>query len=250
MFAENGRQALERLEQAGANAFDVVLMDVQMPVMDGLEATRRIRAMAPSLPVIGQTAHALAEERGKCLAAGMVDVVTKPIDLALLIVAIRRQVAMRFVPPPAVLPASVESVESVKSVEGFPSVASSEPAAIAAGGEIDWSALFARFNGRRDFIKRLTTSMCDHNVETPVKLRAAAQQGDSTALAFMVHSLKGVSGNLSAHRLHELSTSVDATIRDCPEITAEMGLTIEKLALTLEAVLAELLDFHYEAEIR
>jgi response regulator RpfG family c-di-GMP phosphodiesterase len=222
-------------------------MDVQMPVMDGLEATRRIRAMAPSLPVIGQTAHALAEERGECLAAGMVDVVTKPIDLALLIAAIRRQIAMRFVPPPAVLPASVESVESV---EGFPSVASSEPAAIAAGGEIDWSALFARFNGRRDFIKRLTTSMRDHNVETPVKLRAAARQGDSTALAFMVHSLKGLSGNLSAHRLHELSTSVDATIRDCPEITAEMGLTIEKLALTLEAVLAELLDFHYEAEIR
>ncbi|MEW5769065.1 MAG: PAS domain S-box protein [Pseudomonadota bacterium] len=93
VFAENGRQALERLDELGVAAFDVVLMDVQMPEMDGYEATRRIHELAPALPVIGLTAHALAEERDKCLAAGMVEHVTKPFDADDLVAAIRRHVA-------------------------------------------------------------------------------------------------------------------------------------------------------------
>lgn len=96
-FAENGQQALDLLEEMGMTAFDVVLMDVQMPVMDGLEATRRIREIAPALPVIGLTAHAMAEERERCLAAGMVERVTKPIETDELIQVILRYVDL----PPA-----------------------------------------------------------------------------------------------------------------------------------------------------
>jgi PAS domain S-box-containing protein len=80
----NGRLALEAVAQE-PNGFDAVLMDVQMPEMDGLEATRRIRAIAPRLPVIGQTAHALKEEHERCFAAGMAATVTKPIDEDLLV---------------------------------------------------------------------------------------------------------------------------------------------------------------------
>ena len=89
-FAGDGQRALERLEEAGVTAFDVVLMDVQMPVMDGYEAARRMREFAPNLPIIGLTAHALAEEREECLAAGMVDCVTKPIDIESLVTVIRK----------------------------------------------------------------------------------------------------------------------------------------------------------------
>ena len=92
VFAEHGRQAIDRLQEAGVAAFDVVLMDVQMPVMDGLEATRCVLELAPGLPVIGLTAHALAEERQRCLAAGMVEHVTKPIDADELVDAILRHV--------------------------------------------------------------------------------------------------------------------------------------------------------------
>ena len=92
VFAENGQEVLERLAEHGAAAFDVVLMDVQMPVMDGFEAAQQLRAMAPSLPVIGLTAHALAEERDKCLAAGMVQHLTKPIDVQALVAAIHHHV--------------------------------------------------------------------------------------------------------------------------------------------------------------
>ncbi|MBL3619253.1 MAG: response regulator, partial [gamma proteobacterium endosymbiont of Lamellibrachia anaximandri] len=95
IFAENGQLALEHLEELGVTAFDIVLMDIQMPVMDGYEATRRILEMAPTLPVIGLTAHALAEEREKCLAAGMVEHVTKPFNPDTLITAIRQRIRDR-----------------------------------------------------------------------------------------------------------------------------------------------------------
>lgn len=88
VFAENGREAVAKVEELGEGALDVILMDIQMPLMDGYEATRRIHQLAPMLPVIGLTAHALQEERGRCLAAGMVEHVTKPFDLDQIVTAI------------------------------------------------------------------------------------------------------------------------------------------------------------------
>ncbi len=80
IFADNGQLALDILKEKGPSAFDLVLMDIQMPVMNGYEATRHIKAMAPELPVVGLTAHALVEEKQKCLDAGMSHHLTKPID--------------------------------------------------------------------------------------------------------------------------------------------------------------------------
>jgi PAS domain S-box-containing protein len=93
----DGKAAVERVISDGPGAFDIVLMDIQMPVMDGYEATRRILELAPGLPIIGQTAHAFDEERDKCLAAGMLAHIAKPIDpqalvrLVLRILAVRRE---------------------------------------------------------------------------------------------------------------------------------------------------------------
>ncbi|MEZ5542118.1 MAG: ATP-binding protein [Pseudomonadota bacterium] len=89
-FAENGQQVMDIITRD--KDFDVVLMDIQMPVMDGYAATRRVKLMEPGLPVIGLTAHALAEDREKCLAAGMSDHVTKPVDTVQLTAAILAQV--------------------------------------------------------------------------------------------------------------------------------------------------------------
>jgi two-component system sensor histidine kinase/response regulator len=89
-LVSDGRQAVNRVLADGRDAFDVVLMDIQMPEMDGYEATRRILELAPDLPVIGQTAHALQDERRECLAAGMVDHIAKPIDFHELVETIRR----------------------------------------------------------------------------------------------------------------------------------------------------------------
>jgi PAS domain S-box-containing protein len=95
MVAGDGREAIERLRRDGREAYDVVLMDVQMPEMDGYEATRQILALAPDLPVIGQTAHALPEAQENCFAAGMVAHIAKPIDAAALVKLLLKHVPVR-----------------------------------------------------------------------------------------------------------------------------------------------------------
>ena len=91
--AENGRLALERLDR-GPTDFDVVLMDMQMPELDGLETTRAMRRQVrfETTPIIALTAHALEEERERCLAAGMNAYLSKPIDVAAFYAALRQYV--------------------------------------------------------------------------------------------------------------------------------------------------------------
>jgi PAS domain S-box-containing protein len=95
VMAEDGAMAVERVRSDGPQAFDLVLMDIQMPVMDGYEAARRIRQLAPDLPIIGQTAHAFNEDRDKCLAVGMVGHVAKPIDTPALVRLLLQVLAQR-----------------------------------------------------------------------------------------------------------------------------------------------------------
>src|SRR6185436_7274652 len=90
--ANNGREAVEMLSRPGQAAFDVVMMDLQMPEMDGYQATAKLRAdpRLAALPIVAMTAHATVEERQSCLAAGMNDHVAKPIDPAALFEAVGR----------------------------------------------------------------------------------------------------------------------------------------------------------------
>ena len=224
VFAENGQLALDRLEHEGADAFDVVLMDVQMPVMDGIEATRRMRAIAPTLPVVGLTAHVFAEERENCLAAGMADVVIKPINIGILVAAIRRQVDLPDTAPPRPLPAAKPT---------------------AASAAIDWAALLARFNGREAFVSKLAASVREHHTDTPARLREAARLGDRDSLSFMAHSLKGISGNLEARPLNEMAKAVEAALRAGEGIVPEQ---VDALAGALDAVLAQLARHDNEEE--
>lgn len=80
VLVADGGEAVERIRTDGPGAFDIVLMDIQMPQMDGYEATRLIRQLAPDLPIVAQTAHAFNQEREKCLAAGMLGHLSKPVD--------------------------------------------------------------------------------------------------------------------------------------------------------------------------
>ena len=89
--APDGSQAIATLDaMAAADRPDVVLLDLEMPVMDGLEATRRITALNTGVPVIGLTAHALEEERARCRDAGMVAHVAKPVEIDELVAALQR----------------------------------------------------------------------------------------------------------------------------------------------------------------
>jgi PAS domain S-box-containing protein len=91
----DGGEAIERIRIDGPRAFDIVLMDIQMPNINGHEATKRIIEIAPQLPIVGQTAHAFAEERAACFASGMVDHIAKPIDPLEMITVILRHAGSR-----------------------------------------------------------------------------------------------------------------------------------------------------------
>jgi CheY-like chemotaxis protein/HPt (histidine-containing phosphotransfer) domain-containing protein len=250
LFAYDGRQSLELLEARGAAAFDVVLMDIQMPIMDGFEATRRLLAIAPELPVIGLTAHALAEERDRCLAAGMVAHATKPIDRTALITTILAQPSVRAAfrrgeetggarestPPTAadVVPAAGHFTPPATA--GSPC---GKPTIAAAADEylIDWSLLFQRFPQREAFIDKLLQTVLDSQADLPAKLRDAAQGQNMAALAFLSHGLKGTAGNLAAGKLQELAHRLDERVRACIKAESEDR---EVAAMALQA--AEQMD--------
>ena len=82
MVANNGREALDMVSQH--EQLDLILMDVQLPVMNGHEVTSKIRKFNKNIPIIAQTAHAMAEDRTKCMQSGCTDYITKPIDIELL----------------------------------------------------------------------------------------------------------------------------------------------------------------------
>jgi CheY-like chemotaxis protein len=186
VFAVNGQQAIDLIKESVSNAFDIVLMDIQMPVMDGHEATRHIRAFAPDLPVIGLTAYALAEEREKCLASGMRDHVTKPIDTDVLVAAILH---------------CVRGAEMVHRVAGAN--------APVCDSMIDWATLSARFKGRMGFVRKLAQTVIDTHAAAPEQLRRLAQNGDFEELALLAHSLKGLTGNLAATAAQALAAATE-----------------------------------------
>jgi PAS domain S-box-containing protein len=240
-FAVNGKDALEQLEEAGVSAFDVVLMDIQMPVMDGHEAARRIRELAPGLPVIGLTAHALPEERQRCLDAGMVERITKPVETDTLVKAICQHALWE--PGMACNPV-VEKVAVDKDVTRTTLPMGQHPDEKLPEQLIDWPAFNKRYRNRRDFIVRLIGVALTSLADTPAKLRLAIQQNDLDALKFIAHSLKGAAGNLEAGKLLELAKEIELSIRagipDVMTLAEELARHVECLLDELKSHLARL----------
>lgn len=199
VFAQNGVEAV-RYISAGVEHFDAVLMDIQMPVMDGFVATRRILAMAPHLPIIGVTAHAFAEERERCLAAGMVEHTTKPIDIDLLVNAIQRHVAVH-------TEADSTLVEQTSATPGAAQQQSENK------GMIDWQALGERYNYRQTFISKLLRTALETHGQTADKLRIAVEAGDLEQMAFIIHGMKSAAGALYASQLFDLAQQAEQSAR-------------------------------------
>lgn len=231
VFAENGRIAVD-LVAAQPDAFDVVLMDVMMPAMDGYEATHRIRAMASWLPVIGLTAYALAEDCERCRSAGMAGHVTKPIDPTELIQAIRD--AMDAADPASSVttrlghssPERVNDARHSDTTVEYPD-----------GGLVDWADLENSVGARPVRLIRLVQSALGEQRDKPGRLRVAAAARDASGIQKIAHGLRSVAGNLRAQRLMAEAAAVEALVREDPA----RGCTVaEHLAATTEQFLAEL----------
>ncbi|MBN1824823.1 MAG: response regulator [Candidatus Eisenbacteria bacterium] len=187
--ASNGREALEFLER---ETFDLVLMDVQMPEMDGLAATAAIRAdrRFASLPVIAMTAHALPGDRERFLAAGMDDYLSKPIrpeDL-------RRVIARRGAP------------DAGGPDAGCAPPFSGEPDAAAV---LDRQGALRRMEGDHEMFDRLLTLLLERSPERMEEIREAIERGDGVAAADRAHALKGAAAGLGAERLRQCAERLE-----------------------------------------
>jgi CheY-like chemotaxis protein len=184
---------------AGARKYDLILMDVQMPRMDGLEATRQIRQLPGygAVPILAMTANAFSADRQNCTDAGMNDHIVKPVDPARLYAVIEHWLRCGGVAP---------------VFADQPPTAASD-AAPAASGAIDWAGLEQRYTERRDFIGKLLHSTLDYYGEAPRELARAIEAEDHESIARIAHGLKSTGGNLLARRLTSIAKQTDEAIR-------------------------------------
>jgi CheY-like chemotaxis protein len=197
-LAGNGSEALERLRAA---PFDLVLMDIQMPVMDGLQATRLIRADAAlaRLPVIAMTAHAFARDREQSRAAGMNDHVSKPFEPAQLF-----EVMLRWLQP------------AIGHGAAAAPAASLDPAA--AGRVVDFELGLRRCLGRPELYQKILGRYLKQRAATGNEIRTALESGEPEIGARAAHTLISTASMLGAAALAELARELhDAIDIGAPE---------------------------------
>lgn len=213
--ANNGAQALAMVVQ---KAYDGVLMDCQMPVMDGFEATQRIRQLPglAQLPILAMTANAMAGDRQRCLDAGMNEHIAKPLDVNQLFITLNRWIkghGVQFAPAP-------QAAVSLPVIDGL---------------ELD-SAL-QRLAGDGALLRRLLGRFCETERDCIARVRqalAAQAQGDAVR---MVHSLKGLAGNIGARELAQRAVDLESLLRHPRE-----GAELESMLLQVEQDLARLVE--------
>jgi len=192
-IAGNGREAVEMV-RATPDRYTAVLMDMQMPEMDGLAATRELRRSGYTLPIIAMTANAMKSDLEACLAAGMNDHVTKPIERKALLQSLRRW-----------LPPGPKASEDGQSVSG-PAAGSPSPPAVGVADVgsvegIDVAGALGRLGLEYETLKRMLVRFADTQGPTLDALRSAVAGGDADAAARHAHAIAGASGNLGADGL-------------------------------------------------
>ncbi len=201
----NGAEAVAAFDIA---RFDVILMDVQMPIMDGLEATSIIRGKelvtGGHVPVIALTAHAMTGDRERCLESGMDDYLTKPFKTSQLFIAVER------------------GLETA-------SVGESNGAQV-----LNWEALMERIDGDRDLVRQLVTVF---HAETPPlvqAIRTAVERADSASIGRAAHRLRGTLTTLGAEAASEPALRLEVLSRErnltlAPEILTELQTELDRL---------------------
>jgi len=230
--ASNG---IEAVQLAESRPFDLILMDIHMPQMDGLEATRRIRQWpaAAQTPILAMTAAAMNEDRQGALAAGMNDFIVKPFDPELLIKTLCRWVAPG------------------ETGDTMPPLSEAAPGPV----QFDTDSALARLGGNRDHYSAILRLFAAHNHSLLDQARALLANHDRQGLRHLAHSLKGEAGNAGISGVQQTARALEEAIRtvwhDPSAPPAVIGQTLDTLGQQLTAALASIeawLDIPVQAD--
>jgi PAS domain S-box-containing protein len=233
--AVNGQEALDKVR---ARDYDAVLMDIQMPVMDGLEATRRIRALAQqpggerfaSLPIIAMTALAMSEDAAISRSAGMNEHITKPVEPERLRETLNKLILPRRPSPPAA--ASTEKTEIVTPD-------------LDALSHLDVRRGIERIGGKVDAYRKQLQRFRTHYAQADAELDRLLQHSDLKPAKDYCHSLKGVSGIIGAHALHGHVSEIDTDLRQDKTPSPS---TMQRMAESLRHVITDIDTLNMAAE--
>ena len=218
--AEDGAQAVER---APGGRFDLILMDMFMPVMDGVEATRQLRATpeCATTPIIATTASAFREDRQRCIDAGMNDFVSKPVHPEKLFSTLARWARVPVRPPSTAAEASDTGLDRrLSAMSGY-----------------DYEAALRTVQGRTQSLRRLLVDYASRRADDVRAIRAALAAGDTERALLLTHTLKGAAGVLGATGVQAAAARVEAALRGSAGVSDP---DIAALQTTHEALLSEL----------
>ena len=233
--ADNGRAALELVRR---NDYDLILMDVQMPEMDGITATREIRLLPErtAVPILAMTANAFAEDRDACLEAGMNDHIAKPVDPDRLYDLLLRWILCKREPSSLGAAARVARPAEKKGEE-----VSSWRMALAVVEGLDIDAGLHVVAGNWASYRRVLKLFAAHHRDDSTKLREALEAGRFEEVRGLAHALKGSAGNVGARNIRELAAAVETPFKQqLPDAPYLVRASLDRLASRLPALVDQL----------
>ncbi|WP_374592263.1 response regulator [Aquabacterium sp.] len=210
----NGVEALERLRMVGPSGYDVVLMDLHMPAMDGYEATRQIRAdeAFAHVPIFAMTAHALTEERERCLAIGMQGHISKPLDPQKLYATLEPH-------------APAKALRPVETGGGAAATKAGAAPPLPAVPGLNAELALARLSGDRDLYRQTLQGYLRHADGAVPALRRAVAAADWPTAQREAHTLRGLSATIGAEALAAQAGRVEVAAKEADSV--QLGSIVE-----------------------
>lgn len=218
--AINGKEAVEALQ---LETYDLVLMDVQMPQMDGITATKIIRnELKLELPIVAMTAHAMQGDKDKCLAAGMNDYLTKPIDVEHFYQTLEKWLSQgKEKEVSEFLPHAQQKIEKVRPKPNLDDDIVDYPG-------IDYNTAIARLIGNRSLLLKLIANFSGQNKTKVAELKVLIAQQQWQQAKKTVHGIKGEAGNIAANDVFALAVELENALELEPDKAPELFSYFEK----------------------